>query len=77
MRILAHGGSLGRAGSRMPAALVGLALRGHEVTWLGAGAPPPAFIQHAPLAGGALELAAAAVIPRRRDAWAVRDVAAA
>ena len=42
----------------------------------GAGAPPPAFIQQAPLAGGAVELAAAAVIPRRRDAWAVRDVAA-
>lgn len=42
MRILAHGGSLGRAGSRMPAALAGLALRGHEVTWLGAGAPPAA-----------------------------------
>ncbi len=43
----------------------------------GSGAPPPAFIQHAPLAGGAVELAAAALIPRRRDAWAVRDVTAA
>ncbi len=43
----------------------------------GSGAPPPAFIQHAPLAGGAVELAAAALIPRRRDAWSVRDVTAA
>ncbi|MCC6849101.1 MAG: hypothetical protein IT294_11430 [Deltaproteobacteria bacterium] len=43
----------------------------------GAGAPVPAFIQQAPLAGGAIELAATAVIPRRRDAWEVRDVAAA
>ncbi len=43
----------------------------------GAGAPSPASIQQAPLAGGAVELAAAAMIPRRRDAWAVRDVAAA
>jgi histidinol-phosphate phosphatase family protein len=40
MRILAHGESLGRVGSRMPAALAGLALRGHEVYWLGPGAPP-------------------------------------
>lgn len=42
----------------------------------GAGALLPAAIQEAPLAGGAVELAAAAVIPRRRDAWEVRDVAA-
>lgn len=41
-----------------------------------AGAPPPAFIQEAPLAGGTLELAAAAVIPRRREAFAVRNVPA-
>jgi enamine deaminase RidA (YjgF/YER057c/UK114 family) len=46
-----------------------------EVTG-GAGAPPPAFIQHAPLTGGAVELAVSAVIPHRRDAWEVRDVAA-
>ncbi|MCC6766786.1 MAG: hypothetical protein IT293_19165 [Deltaproteobacteria bacterium] len=43
----------------------------------GADAPPPAFMQEAPLAGGDVEIAAAAVVPRRRDAWAVRDVAAA
>lgn len=42
----------------------------------GSGAPAPAFIQHAPLTGGAVELAAAALIPRRRDTWAVRDVVA-
>lgn len=43
-----------------------------------AGAPAPAFIQQAPLDHGeALELATAAVIPRRRDTWSVRDVAAA
>jgi enamine deaminase RidA (YjgF/YER057c/UK114 family) len=43
----------------------------------GSNAPTPAFIQHAPFGGGAVELAAVALIPRRRDAWAVRDVAAA
>jgi len=43
-----------------------------------AGAPPPAFIQQAPLGQGeAFELAAAAVVPRNRDAWSVRYVAAA
>jgi D-glycero-D-manno-heptose 1,7-bisphosphate phosphatase len=41
MRILAHGASLERATSRMPLALAGLALRGHEVHWLGAGAVAP------------------------------------
>lgn len=39
MRLLAHAPSLTRPGSRMPAAIAGLALRGHEVTWLGPGAP--------------------------------------
>jgi len=39
MRILAHGSSCARAGSRLPAAIGGLALRGHQVTWVGAGAP--------------------------------------
>src|SRR5262245_27034483 len=38
MRILAHGASLARGASRMPAALAGLALRGHEVHWWGSGA---------------------------------------
>jgi enamine deaminase RidA (YjgF/YER057c/UK114 family) len=42
----------------------------------GSGAPSPAFIQHPPFGGGAVEVAATAVIPRRRDAWSVRDVAA-
>jgi histidinol-phosphate phosphatase family protein len=37
MRILAHGASLAPLGKRMPAALGGLALRGHEVYWLGPG----------------------------------------
>ncbi len=41
MRILAHGASLGRAGSRMPVALAGLALRGHDVHWLGSRGPAP------------------------------------
>mgnify|MGYP003482205170 CR=1 FL=1 len=43
-----------------------------------ASAPAPAFIQQAPLGQGeAFELASSAVIPRRRDTWSVRDVAAA
>lgn len=43
---------------------------------LSADAAPPSFIQQAPLEpGAAIELAASAVVPRRRDAWSVRDVA--
>ena len=42
-----------------------------------AGAGTPAFIEQPPLSDGtALELAAAVVVPHRRDAWSVRDVAA-
>lgn len=42
-----------------------------------AGAPLPAFIQQGPVdAGVRFELAAWAVVPRRRDAWSVRDVQA-
>lgn len=42
------------------------------------GAPAPGFIQQPPLdPTAAFELAAAAVIPHRREAWSVRDVAAA
>lgn len=41
-----------------------------------ADAPAPAFIGQAPLTGAALEIAATAVVPHRRDAWEVRDVAA-
>ena len=37
----------------------------------------PAFIEEAPLAGGAIEVAAAAVIPRQPGDWDVRNVAAA
>jgi enamine deaminase RidA (YjgF/YER057c/UK114 family) len=41
-------------------------------------APPPAFIQQAPVDQGAsFELAASAVVPHRRNAWSVRDVRAA
>ncbi len=41
----------------------------------GAGAPPPAFIQQAPVGPGAsFELSAWAVVPRHRDAWWVRDL---
>ena len=40
MRILVHGASLSRIGSRMPGALAGLALRGHQVHWFGSGARP-------------------------------------
>lgn len=41
------------------------------------GAPLPAFVQQAPVAdGAAFELAASAVVARRPDAWAVRDVRA-
>src|SRR5262245_38631435 len=41
-------------------------------------APQPGCIEQAPLDAGhvAFELAAAAIIPRRRDAWSVRDVRA-
>lgn len=40
-------------------------------------APWPGFIEQAPVAAGArVELAASLVIPRRRDAWSVRDVPA-
>ena len=41
VRILAHGASLRRAGSRVPAALAGLDGRGHEVHWLGSDLPLP------------------------------------
>jgi len=44
----------------------------------GPDAPPPAFIQQAPADPDAsFELSASVVIPRRRDAWSVRDVRAA
>ena len=40
-------------------------------------APPPAFIQQAPVGQGAsFELSAWAVVPRHRDAWSVRDIRA-
>jgi 2-iminobutanoate/2-iminopropanoate deaminase len=43
-----------------------------------AGAPPPGFIQQAPVDQRArLELSASAVVPHDRDAWSVRDVRAA
>ncbi len=43
----------------------------------GADAPLPAFIQQAPVGqGSGVELAAWAVVPRRRDTWSVRDVRA-
>jgi len=40
-------------------------------------APPPAFIQQAPVGQGtSFELSASAVVPHHRDAWSVRDVRA-
>lgn len=39
MKVLVHGGSAATGGGRLRAALVGLARRGHDVRWLGAGAP--------------------------------------
>jgi len=43
----------------------------------GAAAPPPAFIEQAPAGGSpGFALSAWAVVPRRRDAWSVRDVPA-
>jgi D-glycero-D-manno-heptose 1,7-bisphosphate phosphatase len=59
MRVLVHGASLGRGGSRMALAAAGLALRGHDVTWTGGGCPefpdgPPASLREA---GGGLALA--------------------
>lgn len=40
-------------------------------------APPPAFIQHAPVADHArFELSASVVVPRDRQAWSMRDVRA-
>jgi len=42
-----------------------------------ADAPPPAFIQQAPVdQRAAFELAASAVVPHHRDAWSVRDIQA-
>ncbi len=40
MRIVVHGASVRRSGARMMMAVAGLALRGHEVHWLGGEAPP-------------------------------------
>jgi len=57
-----------------------LAARARLLTDIGqsAGAVSPAFIQQAPLDdSAAFELAASAVVPRDRHAWAVRDVRAA
>ena len=45
MRILAHGASLASSASRMPMALAGLTLRGHEVHWLGPGAAAPDLVR--------------------------------
>ena len=45
MRVLAHGPSLGAAGGRMALAAMGLALRGHEVVWLGGGRPVPEDVE--------------------------------
>jgi len=56
-----------------------LDVRARVLTEIGAraGAPPPAFIEQAPVAPGVtLELSASAVIPRHREAWSVRDVRA-
>jgi enamine deaminase RidA (YjgF/YER057c/UK114 family) len=56
-----------------------LAIRTRVLAELGRGdfAPPPAFIQQAPVDQGAsFELSASAVVPRHRDAWSVRDVRA-
>jgi len=39
MRLLVHGGSLATGGARLAAALTGLAARGHDLAWLGPGAP--------------------------------------
>lgn len=39
MKVLVHGGSPATRGGRLRPALVGLARRGHDVRWLGAGAP--------------------------------------
>ena len=40
MKILVHGHSLGPGSERMRLAAAGLALRGHDVVWLGPNAPP-------------------------------------
>ena len=56
-----------------------LAVRARILADIGrsAGALPPTFIQQAPLdEDEAFELAASAVVPRHRDTWSVRDVAA-
>ena len=39
MRVLVHGASLPGPQSRMAVAAAGLALRGHDVLWLGGGCP--------------------------------------
>ncbi|MBX3024295.1 hypothetical protein KF840_05215 [bacterium] len=56
-----------------------LAARARAFAALGpvADAAPPVVIEQPPLAGGALEVAAAALLPRDGATWSVRDVAAA
>lgn len=45
MRIVVHGASVHRSGARLTMAVAGLALRGHEVHWLGAAAPQLAGLE--------------------------------
>jgi enamine deaminase RidA (YjgF/YER057c/UK114 family) len=42
----------------------------------GDAAPAPSFIEQAPVGGAGFEVSTWAVVPHRRDAWAVRDVSA-
>ena len=54
MKLLVHGNSLGPGNERMRLAAAGLALRGHEVAWIGRHAPdglvPSGVIRHVPRA---------------------------
>ena len=50
MKVLVHGGSGAARAGRLRAAVVGLARRGHEVRWLGEGAPAQPEVRRVPAA---------------------------
>jgi D-glycero-D-manno-heptose 1,7-bisphosphate phosphatase len=62
MKVLVHGGSLATSGGRLRAAIGALALRGHDVRWLGGGEPPAGGVQVVPHARELATLAADAVV---------------
>ena len=62
MRVLVHGASAAVAGARLRGAIGGLALRGHDVRWLGASAPGLESVVHVPRSRELAGFAADAVV---------------